>query len=114
MIFSKEDIDEVIDVCQLRNLINNKCLDFVVDQRAENISDGEKQRVSIARMLIRKPSLLLLDEPTSALDEKTSENFVKSLIDYAHKYEMTIVAITHRNDFTTKADKIIKLQNTLK
>ena len=60
-------------------------------------------------MLVRKPDLILLDEPTSALDEKTSENFVRELIDYGNKNDMTIVAITHRDDFTKRADEIIRI-----
>ncbi|WP_296256484.1 ABC transporter ATP-binding protein [uncultured Ezakiella sp.] len=106
---SNEELNEVIDVCQLRNLVEQKGLDFVIDERGENVSGGEKQRISIARMLVRKPDLILLDEPTSALDEKTSENFVRELIDYGNKNDMTIVAITHRDDFTKRADEIIRI-----
>ena len=106
---SNDELNEVIDVCQLRNLVEQKGLDFVIDERGENVSGGEKQRISIARMLVRKPDLILLDEPTSALDEKTSENFVRDLIDYGNKNDMTIVAITHRDDFTKRADEIIRI-----
>ncbi|MDY3923061.1 MAG: ABC transporter ATP-binding protein [Ezakiella sp.] len=107
--FTDEEIDEVIKVSQLENFQKQKGLDFVIDSRGENVSGGEKQRISIARMLIRKPDLILLDEPTSALDENTSENFVKALIEFTDKYNITVVAITHRNDFTLKADEIINI-----
>ena len=107
--FTEDELNKVIDVCKLRNLVEQKGLDFVIDERGENVSGGEKQRISIARMLIRKPDLILLDEPTSALDEKTSENFVRELIDYGNKNDMTIVAITHRDDFTKRADEIIRI-----
>ena len=107
--FSDEELNKVIEVCQLKNLVKEKGLDFVIDERGENVSGGEKQRISIARMLIRKPDLLLLDEPTSALDETTSENFVSDLVDFAKEENITIVSITHREDFTKKADEIIRI-----
>lgn len=107
--FSDEELNKVIEVCQLKNLVKEKGLDFVIDERGENVSGGEKQRISIARMLIRKPDLLLLDEPTSALDEATSENFVSDLVNFAKEENITIVSITHREDFTKKADEIIRI-----
>lgn len=107
--FSDEELNRVIEVCQLKNLVLQKGLDFVIDERGENVSGGEKQRISIARMLIRKPDLLLLDEPTSALDETTSENFVRDIVDFAKEENITIVSITHREDFTKKADEIIRI-----
>lgn len=107
--FSDEELNKVIEVCQLKNLVLQKGLDFVIDERGENVSGGEKQRISIARMLIRKPDLLLLDEPTSALDEATSENFVRDIVDFAKEENITIVSITHREDFTKKADEIIRI-----
>lgn len=104
-------LDEVIDTCQLRDLVQKKGLDFVIDEKGSNVSGGEKQRIALARMLIRKPEVLFLDEPTSALDEKTSERLVSAVMDFAKRYGMTVVAITHRDDFTKRSDACIEVRS---
>ncbi|MDO4595189.1 MAG: ATP-binding cassette domain-containing protein [Tissierellia bacterium] len=108
--FSKDEIDEVIKMCQLENLIRLKGEDFIVNESADNLSGGEKQRISLARVLIRKPDVILLDEPTSALDENTAENFISAFFEFIKKYEMSAIVITHKNDFVKISDMIVDLK----
>ncbi len=65
------------------------------DTKIENLSGGEKRRVALCRLLLKKPDILLLDEPTNHLDAET----VSWLEQHLQKYEGTIIAVTHDRYF---------------
>ncbi|MCI5997107.1 MAG: ABC transporter ATP-binding protein [Peptoniphilaceae bacterium] len=103
------DLDEVIDICCLREFVENKKLDFVLSEGAKNISGGEKQRINLARMLIRKPEILILDEPTASLNRKMAKDLVKNLKKFIEKYSITLIVISHNDDFDDIVNKQIDL-----
>ena len=107
--YSEEELDEVINVAQLKDFINEYGAEHELNEDANNISGGQRQRIGLARILIRKPQFLLLDEPTSALDESTALNLVNSLKDFAKKYGITIVVITHSSIFEEHATQLLDL-----
>ena len=74
------------------------------DASCTTLSGGEKQRVAIARSLIRQPTLMLCDEPTGNLDTATS-NQVLDLIEQVHLHGVTIVMITHDPDVAARATR---------
>ena len=78
-----------------RDLLKQVGLSDRLDHRPSELSGGEKQRVALARSLVRRPLLLLCDEPTGNLDE-TSADMVASLLLEVHRSEATIlVVVTH-------------------
>lgn len=83
-------------------------LDTVVGDRGVLISGGERQRLSLARALLREPKILILDEATSALDAENEER-VRQAIGRLHR-EMTIVLITHRIAAIRDADVVHVLE----
>lgn len=82
-------------------------LQYKIAENGTGLSAGQKQRISIARALLKKPKVLILDEATSNLDlntEQTILNTLKLLAD-----QTTIVSVTHRESFRSAADNIINL-----
>jgi lipoprotein-releasing system ATP-binding protein len=78
-------------------------------KKASRISGGQKQRVSIARALINEPKIIMGDEPTGNLDSKNSENVFNILRQLSHEQGMSMLIVTHDNDFAAKTDRIIEM-----
>lgn len=107
--YTEEELLEAIKVAQLDSFVQEYGYDYELKEDANNISGGQKQRIGLARILLRKPHLLVLDEPTAALDEHTSENLVRELKEFAQKNKMTIFVITHSSVFDNAASQILNL-----
>ena len=80
-----------------------------VGERGLKLSGGEKQRVGIARTLLKNPSILLLDEATSALDSETEHEIQDSLIEMGQG--RTVLTIAHRLSTVVHADRIVVLES---
>jgi ATP-binding cassette subfamily B protein len=86
-----------------------KGYETMVGERGLKLSGGEKQRVAIARTLLKNPAILILDEATSALDSVT-ERDIQTVLENAAKNRTTLV-IAHRLSTIVNADKIIVMEN---
>ena len=108
--FPREEVDRVIDMAGLSELIAEKGEDYLCGENGCGLSGGEKQRISIARALLRNAKLLLIDEATASLDAETSSRVIKAIL--ALK-DMTRVIVTHDLDAGTleKYDSILTLKN---
>ncbi len=88
-------------------LIDEIGLDAVLGERGLGLSEGQAQRVSLARALISDASILLLDESTSALDEATEAQVLKNIADMRNK---TVLIVTHRRAALSICDYILHLE----
>lgn len=75
------------------------------------LSGGEQQRVAAARALAKNPKILFLDEPTGALDEKTGRQVLDYISSLQKKYGFTVVMVTHNQNISEMADKVIKMNS---
>lgn len=75
------------------------------------MSGGEQQRVSIARALVKKPSLLLCDEPTGALDGTIGKSILEILEKLVRKYGNAVVIVTHNQAIAAMADRVLTMRN---
>ena len=106
--------DEVIRVCELADIHDfieslPEGYDTVVGERGLKLSGGEKQRVSIARVLLKNPPILVFDEATSSLDSKSEKNILTSLNTIAEN--KTTLVIAHRLSTIVDADEILVLEH---
>jgi ATP-binding cassette subfamily B protein len=106
---SDEEVEEAARLAQIDDLIRRapKGYDAEVGERGLKLSGGEKQRVAIARTILKAPPILLLDEATSALDSHT-EKEIQDALDRVSKNRTTLV-IAHRLSTIVGADEIIVL-----
>ena len=88
----------------------HKGLDTVIGEGGVKVSGGEKQRLSIARALLRRPQLLVFDEATSSLDSLTEEGIVETIRDVANTGDAITILIAHRLSTILHADRIHVLE----
>ncbi len=88
----------------------DKGLDTVIGEGGVKVSGGEKQRLSIARALLRHPHLLIFDEATSSLDSLTEEEITNTIKNVSSKKEQITILIAHRLSTIMHADKIYVLE----
>jgi lipoprotein-releasing system ATP-binding protein len=81
------------------------------EHRPSQLSGGEQQRVSMARALMNRPSIILADEPTGNLDEKNTDTILKLLFNLRDIEGVSIILITHEKEIAKKCDSLYLLQN---
>lgn len=107
-----EECLEVLHKAACQNLLDraDKGLDTVIGEGGVKVSGGEKQRLSIARALLRQPDLLVFDEATSALDSLTEEEITNTIRNISSSKELITILIAHRLSTVLHSDKIFVLE----
>jgi len=107
-----EECLEALNKAQCQNLLERggKGLDTVIGEGGVKVSGGEKQRLSIARALLRNPNVLIFDEATSALDSITEAEIGKTIRDVSTMHSHITVLIAHRLSTIMHADRIYVLE----
>lgn len=96
--------------CQSLLARADKGLDTIIGEGGVKVSGGEKQRLSIARALLRNPSLLVFDEATSSLDSLTEEEISETIRDISERKDLITILIAHRLSTVMHADIIFVLE----
>ena len=108
--FPEEEIDEAIRLSGLSALIADKSTDYLCGENGSGLSGGEKQRISIARSLLKKTQVLLVDEATAALDAETAHQVSSAILDLDG---ITGIVVTHslEESLLSRYDSILTLKN---
>jgi ATP-binding cassette subfamily B protein len=109
---SDADIEEALNRASCQNLLKraDKGLDTMIGEGGLKLSGGEKQRISIARALLRKPRVLIFDEATSSLDSLTEEEITRTIKDVSSLRNQITILIAHRLSTIMHADRIYVLE----
>lgn len=104
------EFNKVCNICKLESLVSKRPLryDSLINPDTNNLSGGEKQRIILARALLKKSNILILDEALSEVDYDLEKEIIKNILD--NFKDKTIIYISHKNH-ESLFDKIINLEN---
>ena len=100
---NKKDQNRIIDILSSLDILDKK------NKKPKKLSQGEKQRASIAMAIVNSPKLILADEPTSSLDDENCDRVIKLLKKQASEFKAQLIVITHDNRLKKHFKKSIKL-----
>ena len=103
---SKKEVAKMV-----KKVIHDVGLDKYTDHKPSEMSGGQQQRVSIARALVKKPSVILADEPTANLDSENSKMILNLLKELNKKYKVTVIFSTHDKMVMDYANRLIFLED---
>ena len=108
---SEQDINKILIKLDLLDFIESLPLkiDTITGEKGVQISGGQKQRLAIARSILRKPEILILDEATSALDSFSEANVILTISEYMA--EKTVIIIAHRFSSLKKVNTVLVLED---
>ncbi len=106
-----EEINEALTLAQAKEIVDRKegGLDYMVEQGGKNFSGGQRQRLTIARTLVKRSEILILDDSSSALDNATDKNLREAIAKLS--YKPTVFIVSQRTSAIENADKILVLDD---
>ncbi len=94
--YSDEEIIQALKMVMLDTFAGEYGLSHSIGEAGKNLSGGQKQRLALARVLIRRPKILILDEATNGLDAATEEQVIHNLLDYVEQTNSILIVTSHK------------------
>lgn len=101
----KEVTDEAISILTTLGLGDR------LDNKPQQLSGGEQQRVAVARALINKPAIIMADEPTGNLDSARAKELHQLFIDLRNKFDQTFLIVTHNDELAKMSDRVLHMKD---
>ena len=93
------------------NLLTTLGLSNRLENKPQQLSGGEQQRVAVARALINNPSIIMADEPTGNLDSTNAKELHQLFIDLRNKFNQTFLIVTHNEELAQMSDRILHMKD---
>jgi lipoprotein-releasing system ATP-binding protein len=93
------------------NILRTLGLGERLDNKPQQLSGGEQQRVAVARALINKPSIIMADEPTGNLDSARAKELHQLFIDLRNKTNQTFLIVTHNDELAQMSDRVLHMKD---
>ncbi len=93
------------------NLLTTLGLSSRLENKPQQLSGGEQQRVAVARALINNPSIIMADEPTGNLDSSNARELHQLFIDLRNKFNQTFLIVTHNEELAQMSDRILHMKD---
>jgi lipoprotein-releasing system ATP-binding protein len=94
-----------------RNLLNSLGLGDRLNNKPQELSGGEQQRVAVARALINNPKIVFADEPTGNLDSANAKELHELFFDLRKKFNQTFLIVTHNEELAQMSDRILHMKD---
>lgn len=106
---SDEELNKVLKITMVDKILKDRNIDlnFILEENGQNISGGEKQKILLARSLLRNRKILILDETMNEIDTGCERKIIKKI---KAEYNITLILISHRNINSDLFDKIINIK----
>lgn len=106
---SKNDVEKACKIVNVHNEIQEMPMRYntIVSEMGKNLSNGQRQRIALARIILLKPKIIFLDEAMSALDINSEKN----ILNYFYNVKCTVIMISHRVSLLSECNTIIVLEN---
>jgi len=98
-------------IARASELLSSLGLQDRLENKPQQLSGGEQQRVAVARALINNPSIVMADEPTGNLDSENARDLHRLFIDLRNKYEQTFLIVTHNEELAKMGDRILHMKD---
>ena len=93
------------------NLLTTLGLSSRLENKPQQLSGGEQQRVAVARALINNPSIIMADEPTGNLDSTNAKELHQLFVDLRNKFNQTFLIVTHNEELAQMSDRILHMKD---
>jgi lipoprotein-releasing system ATP-binding protein len=98
-------------IARAEELLRNLRLDDRMNNKPQQLSGGEQQRVAVARSLINNPSIVMADEPTGNLDSTSAKELHQLFIDLRNQFNQTFLIVTHNEQLAKLSDRIVVMRD---
>jgi lipoprotein-releasing system ATP-binding protein len=102
----KKDVEE-----RAKQLLSMLGLSHRMDNKPNQLSGGEQQRVAVARALINKPEIVFADEPTGNLDSANARELHQLFFDLRKQFQQTFLIVTHNEELATQSDRVLHMKD---
>lgn len=92
-------------------LLNSLNLGSRLENKPQQLSGGEQQRVAVARALINRPSIVMADEPTGNLDSAHAKELHELFIDLRNRFNQTFLIVTHNEELSKMGDRVVQMKD---